>query len=292
MFIYILDTDIPIDDWKRTSASPWEIVTHPASLLSFTAASDPKWATSVYLRRSHSLALTHRHALPILPRPVLSLSPSIPPLLLPLSAMPALVEQPVYSVVHHASLIDPAMHSPATLELTDLKMSRTVIGQFFLSLSSYKTRFLSSLSEYAIDTVIEAVDYAMGRPESSTRGRSLTRHHRHNDFVNFVNNVLYKAEVKFPVLLVSLVYIHRAKPHLQIALEQWACERVFMGALILANKVHLSSSSLLLPNLNRTHSSATTPHSKTFTGHSALACLASAILVVLNASSSTFSTTT
>ena len=65
----------------------------------------------------------------------------------------------------------------------------------------------------------------------------MARHHRHADFLNFVNNVLYKAEVKVPVLLVALVYVERAKPHLQIALEQWACERVFMGALILANKV-------------------------------------------------------
>ena len=59
--------------------------------------------------------------------------------------------------------------------------------------------------------------------------------------MTFVTNVLHKAEVKVPVLLVTLVYIDRAKPHLQIALEQWACERVFLGALILANKVRLIS---------------------------------------------------
>jgi hypothetical protein len=45
-----------------------------------------------------------------------------------------------------------------------------------------------------------------------------------------------------PTLLVTLVYIQRAKAHLQIALEQWACERVFLGALILASKVHTSTS--------------------------------------------------
>ena len=32
----------------------------------------------------------------------------------------------------------------------------------------------------------------------------------------------------------------RVAKHLQIALEQWACERVFLGALIVANKVRLS----------------------------------------------------
>ncbi|KAI0685042.1 hypothetical protein BC835DRAFT_1421641 [Cytidiella melzeri] len=131
--------------------------------------------------------------------------------------MPATLIQQSYPPINPASLIDPSLHSPALLELVHLKMSRTLI-------------------EYATDCIIEAVDYAMGKPSSSTRGRSSSRHHRHADFLKFVTNVLTKAEVKVPVLLVALVYVDRAKPHLQIALEQWACERVFMGALILANK--------------------------------------------------------
>lgn len=52
-----------------------------------------------------------------------------------------------------------------------------------------------------------------------------------------MTDVIHKAEIKVPALLVTLAYIDRAKPHLQIALEQWACERVFLGALIVANKV-------------------------------------------------------
>lgn len=84
---------------------------------------------------------------------------------------------------------------------------------------------------------METVDYAMGRPSSSSRGRSFSRQNEHIKFTKFVADVLRKAEVKVPALLVTLVYIDRAKPHLQIALEQWACERVFLGALILANKV-------------------------------------------------------
>ena len=88
-----------------------------------------------------------------------------------------------------------------------------------------------------MDCVAETVDYAMGRPSTSSRGRSVSRQSSHANFLTFVTNVLTKAEVRVPVLLVALVYIDRAKPHLQIALEQWACERVFLGALILANKV-------------------------------------------------------
>jgi len=40
-----------------------------------------------------------------------------------------------------------------------------------------------------------------------------------------------------PTLLATFVYIDRARPHLHIGLEQWALERVFLGALIVASKV-------------------------------------------------------
>lgn len=95
---------------------------------------------------------------------------------------------------------------------------------------------LTPYPEYVVDCTVETVDYAMGRP-STSRGRSAARQDNHANFVHFVNNVLTKAEVKVPIVLVALAYMDRAKPHLQIALEQWACERVFLGALILANKV-------------------------------------------------------
>ncbi|KAI9069661.1 hypothetical protein FKP32DRAFT_1586715 [Trametes sanguinea] len=128
------------------------------------------------------------------------------------------------SPVHPASLVDPALHSPALLELVDISLDRNLI-------------------EHIVDTVTETVDYALGRPSSSTRGRSISRHTEHSKFLKFVTDVIYKAEVKVPALLVTLVYINRAKPHIQIALEQWANERVFLGALILANK-YLNDSTL------------------------------------------------
>ncbi|RDX49833.1 hypothetical protein OH76DRAFT_1381898 [Lentinus brumalis] len=126
--------------------------------------------------------------------------------------------------VHPASLVDPSLHSPALMEIVDMELSRTLI-------------------EHVVDTVTETVDYALGRPSSSTRGRSLSRHSEHSKFLKFVTDVLHRAEIKVPALLVTLVYIERAKPHIQIALEQWAHERVFLGALILANK-YLNDSTL------------------------------------------------
>ncbi|KAG0701753.1 hypothetical protein DFH29DRAFT_925248 [Suillus ampliporus] len=121
------------------------------------------------------------------------------------------------SQIHKASLVDPALHSPALLELLEIKLSRPVI-------------------EYVVDCVVDTVDYAMGRPSSSRRGRSMSRRSEHTKFATFVSNVLTRAEVTLPTLLVSLVYINRAKPHLQIALEEWACERVFLGAIMIASK--------------------------------------------------------
>lgn len=58
--------------------------------------------------------------------------------------------------------------------------------------------------------------------------------------------MITRSEVTVGVLLVALVYIERAKPHLTIETMDWAHERVFLGALILASKVcqvysHLST---------------------------------------------------
>jgi hypothetical protein len=69
------------------------------------------------------------------------------------------------------------------------------------------------------------------------------RRPEHAKFTTFVTNVIARAEVTTPTLLASLVYIDRAKPHLHIALEEWALERVFLGALIVASK-YLNDSTL------------------------------------------------
>jgi hypothetical protein len=61
--------------------------------------------------------------------------------------------------------------------------------------------------------------------------------------MTFVSDVITRAEVTMPTLLATLVYIDRARPHLHIGLEQWALERVFLGALIVASK-YLNDSTL------------------------------------------------
>ncbi|THU84619.1 hypothetical protein K435DRAFT_971065 [Dendrothele bispora CBS 962.96] len=124
--------------------------------------------------------------------------------------------------MHPASLVDRSLHSPAILDLVDTKLSKPII-------------------EYVVDCVADTVDYAMGRPP--VRGRQASRRPELAKFTNFVNTVLTRAEVTTPVVLASLVYIDRAKPHLHIALEEWALERVFLGSLIIASK-YLNDSTL------------------------------------------------
>jgi hypothetical protein len=125
------------------------------------------------------------------------------------------------SPVHKFSLVDPSTHSPAVLQLIDVRISRDVVG-------------------YAVDIIIDTVDYALGRPSTSKKH---LRRPEHIKFTEFVASMLERAEVTMPTLLVTLVYIQRAKFHLHIGLEQWALERVFLGALIVASK-YLNDSTL------------------------------------------------
>lgn len=87
-----------------------------------------------------------------------------------------------------------------------------------------------------MDCVLETVHYALGRP-SGSRSPPRFRNSERSNFLEFVTEVVTKAEVRVPVLLVAVIYVHRAQPHLDIATEEWANERTFLGALILANKV-------------------------------------------------------
>ncbi|KAF6743752.1 hypothetical protein DFP72DRAFT_1098152, partial [Ephemerocybe angulata] len=106
--------------------------------------------------------------------------------------------------------------------------------------------------DHVVDQVIETVDYAMGKSTASTstpassspRGRTpVARTPAQLKFTTLVSTVLTRADITTPTLLTSLLYINRARPYLHIALEEWALERLFLGALITANK-YLNDSTL------------------------------------------------
>ncbi|KAJ7613069.1 hypothetical protein FB45DRAFT_759439 [Roridomyces roridus] len=119
------------------------------------------------------------------------------------------------SPVHAASLVDPATHSPELLELVDVEVSQPVIA-------------------YLVSRISSTVSYSLKRSGVSP---SFTRTPAHlQKFTTFVTTVLSRAEVSATDVLVTLVYLTRARHHLTIALEEWALERVFLGALICASK--------------------------------------------------------
>lgn len=87
---------------------------------------------------------------------------------------------------------------------------------------------ISSFTDYLVDLVAQTVDHALGRSSGRKKDQS---------FTVFVTNILFRAEITISVILTTLVYVDRARPHLDIKLEEWACERVFLGAIMLASKV-------------------------------------------------------
>ena len=100
--------------------------------------------------------------------------------------------------------------------------------------------FFSFSTEHLVRCTTDAVDYAMGRGSSSdARGRRNPRSPLHTSFAEFATGVIQKSQVTLPIIMVALVYIERSRPHLFIELEQWACERIFLGALVVASKVGL-----------------------------------------------------
>ena len=141
------------------------------------------------------------------------------------------------------SLVNPALHHPAIMELLNTELSRPVMGTYILTVTfpHIPTKSLSRtlvLTEHVADRVIEVVDFALGRPSTSARGRLNTRRRcAAAEFIEFAKQVIERAGIRMPGLLGTLVYLDRAKPHLQLSLEEWACERVFLGALICSNKV-------------------------------------------------------
>lgn len=103
-------------------------------------------------------------------------------------------------------------------------------------------------SEYTVHTTLDTVDYALGREPSSSLDRTpYYCKKKHAGFAQFVWKMICTSRVSVAVVLVALVYIKRAKPHMQITSERWACERIFVGALVLAGKVSLPPLLLWLP---------------------------------------------
>lgn len=140
-------------------------------------------------------------------------------------------------MIHPFSLMDRDSHPESIHELLALKVDRALIGKppasFLLSFSSLTPILFTAT---IVEESVETVDYALGVPTTS-RGRSSARTHKDQEFAKFVKRVLETTEVTTTDILVTLIYLRRAKAHLSVDTEEWALHRVFLGALLLAHKV-------------------------------------------------------
>jgi hypothetical protein len=138
--------------------------------------------------------------------------------------------------LHPASLVSPTEHSTKVLQLLDLRIARGLIGMYAPQ-KIYPSSTDLHLTEHVVQSTAEVINFALGAPTTSTsRGRTVSRTSKYSEFTQFVSDVIARAEVTVSDLLVTLVYIQRARPYLSVQTEEWALHRVFLGALIVASK--------------------------------------------------------
>ena len=90
------------------------------------------------------------------------------------------------------------------------------------------------IADYVVNCVVATVQFAMDKSwGSSSDPMSL----KQPTFVCFVRSVLKMSRCPSSTVFVALVYLDRARMQMRISRGDWACERAFLGALMLANKV-------------------------------------------------------
>ncbi|KAJ7764393.1 hypothetical protein B0H16DRAFT_1368223, partial [Mycena metata] len=109
-------------------------------------------------------------------------------------------ENVLFSSVHRSSLV---------MQLLQLTIDRPVI-------------------DYIVHCVSETVDQALGRSDLPSSSNAA--------FTSFVSTVLVRSAETIAAVLTSLSYISRARSNIYIPSIEWALERVFLGALIVASK--------------------------------------------------------
>lgn len=100
--------------------------------------------------------------------------------------------------------------------------------------------------DYIVRTTTDVAAHALN-PSSTEKTRtgllSLSDriHNKYCGFNQFVSNVIRRSQTQTSTILVALLYLKRAKLHLDVPPLDWILHRLFLGALILATKVrHIS----------------------------------------------------
>lgn len=85
-----------------------------------------------------------------------------------------------------------------------------------------------------MDCVVGTVNHSLERTWKSASSPPCLKQ---STFVNFVRCTLQSLGLPTSTVLVAIVYLDRAKRQMRISKGDWACERAFLGALLLAYKV-------------------------------------------------------
>ena len=98
------------------------------------------------------------------------------------------------------------------------------------------------IADYIVYTTTDVAAHALNlNPIEKMRSRLLSLsdrlHRKHCGFEQFVSNVIRRSQTHTCTILVALLYLKRAKLHLDVPPLDWILHRLFLGALILATKV-------------------------------------------------------
>ena len=84
-------------------------------------------------------------------------------------------------------------------------------------------------TDYLISTTLETVGFALGHSNS--------RFSPPPPFLLLTLRVIRRSRIGTSVVLVALVYLERIRTRFRISDQRLACERILIGALVLASKV-------------------------------------------------------
>lgn len=137
---------------------------------------------------------------------------------------------------HPVSLVDRSIHSHALMALVNADAGGPLLGELKIKQVFWFQRKLTGdrLPEHVVDLVIDIVD--RGTMEHPHLHHSAITP-QHLSLLRFMLNVIQRARVKVPTLLVTVVYLMRIPSGVRVILKPRVYEEVFLGALISAHKV-------------------------------------------------------
>nr|GAT43258.1 predicted protein [Mycena chlorophos] len=118
---------------------------------------------------------------------------------------------------HPASLVDPATHSQQVMRLVDIDPCS------------------DETIDYYVGKIVCAAQQGLKNGGSKKLVCAPVRE-PFRSFAHFVRSVMARAQATPATMLTSLVYVERIGPRVQIRRAHYAFERIFLGALLVADK--------------------------------------------------------